>query len=164
MVFLGVDPGSSLTGFGVVSLQHGSLRHVGHGVIRAGTAGPFPHRLQRIYAGMMEVMERYRPDGAAVEAVFHAKNARSSLIMGHARGVILLAAVQWGVEIDEYSPLQVKLAVTGYGHAHKEQIRTMVKGLLGIREVSSLDASDALAVAICHAHSQQMKGHMRMKP
>ncbi len=164
MVFLGVDPGSSLTGFGLVSLQAGSPRHVAHGVIRGGSTGPFPHRLQKIYTGMMEVMERYRPEGVAVEAVFHAKNARSSLIMGHARGVILLAAVQAGVEVHEYSPLQVKLAVTGYGHAGKDQIRAMVGKLLGIPEVSSLDASDALAVAICHAHSQQIQGKLRVNP
>lgn len=154
MVFLGVDPGSSRTGIGLVAIQAGRLIHVAHGVISAGNGPSLPHRLQQIYEGMEAVIQSHRPAAVAVESIFHAKNPRSSLVMGQARGVILLAAVQGGVEIYEYTPLQVKIAVTGYGHAGKEQIRAMVRRLLGVRAIPPVDASDALAVAICHAHSQ----------
>ncbi len=160
MVFLGVDPGSSRTGFGLVAIQAGRLIHVAHGVIRAGNGPSLPHRLQQIHHGMEAVIQSHRPAAVAVESIFHAKNPRSSLIMGEARGVILLAAIQGGVEIYEYTPLQVKIAVTGYGHAGKEQIRAMVRRLLGVREVPPVDASDALAVAICHAHSQALGGKL----
>jgi crossover junction endodeoxyribonuclease RuvC len=104
----------------------------------------------------MDVIERHRPQSMAVEAIFHAKNARSSLILGHARGVILLAAVQAGVEVYEYSALQIKQALTGYGRAGKEQTRAMVRSVLSIRETPPVDASDALAVAVCHSQSHKL--------
>lgn len=156
MLILGIDPGSSRTGFGLISYRRGSLDLVGHGVIRVGSRRSLPQRLKAIYLGIKDVIQTHRPEGVAVESIFHAENARSSLILGHARGVILLAAVQLEMEVYEYSPRQVKQALTGYGSAEKEQLRAMVKSLLGIREALTLDASDALAVAICHAHCQQM--------
>jgi len=164
MVFLGVDPGSSRTGFGLVAVENGRLLHVTHGVIRAGKGGALARRLHEIHSGIEAVIRRHSPQAVAVESIFHAKNPRSSLVMGQARGVILLAAVQSGVEIYEYSPLQVKLAVTGYGHAGKEQIRAMVRQLLGVSDVLPMDASDALAVAICHAHSQQLGARLGVSP
>lgn len=137
----------------MVSIHKGTLGHVAHGVIAAGSKRPLPQRLQRIYLGIDELIRTYRPDGVAVEAIFHARNARSSLILGHARGVVLLAAANGGVAVHEYSALAVKQALTGYGHADKAQLGYMVQRLLGIDNLSSVDASDALAVAICHAHA-----------
>lgn len=152
MIVMGVDPGSSKTGFGVVSLENGRLRHIDHGVVRAHSSHTLPRRLMAIFRGIKEALKIHHPEAIAVETVFHARNARSSLILGHARGVILLAAVQEGVEVFEYSPREVKQALTGYGQAHKEQLRYMVRSLLSLRESLPLDASDALAIAICHAH------------
>ena len=159
MILLGIDPGSAVTGYGVISSNKGEIRHVEHGVIRSGAKRPLPERLKSIYTGISEVMASHRPDGVAVEAVFHAKNARSALILGHARGVALLAAANHGVEIFEYSPLQIKQAVTGYGRAEKEQIRQMIKAVLAIRGDIPLDASDALAAAVCHAHSMKFNAY-----
>jgi crossover junction endodeoxyribonuclease RuvC len=126
------------------------------GVIRVGSRLPLPRRLQAIYLGVRDVIQAHTPQGVAVESIFHAQNARSSLILGQARGVILLAAVQLELEVYEYTPRQVKQALTGYGNAGKHQLRAMVKSLLGIEGAIALDASDALAVAICHAHSLRM--------
>jgi crossover junction endodeoxyribonuclease RuvC len=164
MVFLGVDPGSARTGFGVIDSQSGVLRHVAHGVVQADSSRPLPHRLQRIHHRILELLEFHRPASVAVEAIFHARNAKSSLILGHARGVILLACVDAGLDVHEYSPRQVKQALTGYGQADKEQIRFMVRSLLGLQESPPLDASDALAVAVCHAHCETGRRWMVKPP
>lgn len=161
MVVLGVDPGTSCTGFGLISSNHGSLKHITHGVIRADSKYPFSDRLLAIYQGIKDVMEAHRPHCVAVEAIFHARNARSSLILGHARGIILLAAVQANIQVHEYSALQVKQALTGYGRAEKGQIRALVKSLLSINKNPPMDASDALALAICHAHSNRLRQRWR---
>jgi crossover junction endodeoxyribonuclease RuvC len=155
MVVLGIDPGSSQTGFGIVSSHRRALQYVGHGVIRAASRLPLPQRLQAIYRGIHDVIDAHRPNGMAVEAIFHARNAKSSLVLGHARGIALLAAVERSLDIYEYSPRQVKQALTGYGNAPKEQLRAMVRALLALQGAVPLDASDALAVAICHAHCHQ---------
>jgi crossover junction endodeoxyribonuclease RuvC len=162
MVFLGVDPGSSRTGFGLLSFDRGSFGHMAHGVINTGCNSALAHRLEQIYGGIQEVIRDYRPDGVAVESIFHARNARSSLILGHARGVVLLASIHCGVNVYEYSPLEVKQALSGYGRAGKEQIRSMVRAILTMDALPPLDASDALAVAICHAHFQQHLQRVRM--
>jgi len=154
MVILGVDPGSWKAGYGLVAASRGSLQHLAHGVIICGSSRiPLPERLGVLYRELTRVMETFRPDVMALEGLFHSKNPHSSLILGHARGVILLAALHGGVEVHEYSPLMVKQALTGYGLARKEQVRYMVKALLGLAQVLPVDASDALAAAICHAHS-----------
>lgn len=156
-VILGVDPGSWRAGYGLVRAYGNTLQHLAHGVIQAGAAGlSLPERLGRLYQGFMELMEQYRPEVMAVEAVFHSRNARSSLILGHARGVILLAGIHAGVLVEEYSPLTVKLALTGFGAAEKQQVRYMVRSILGLRASPPIDASDALAVAVCHAHSYKV--------
>lgn len=153
-VILGVDPGSWKAGYGVVQARGAALQHLAHGVIHAGAAGlSLPERLGRLYQGFTELMEQYRPEVMAVESVFHSRNARSSLILGHARGVILLAGIHAGVLVEEYSPLSVKQALTGFGAAEKQQVRFMVRSILGLRTFPPIDASDALAVAVCHAHS-----------
>jgi crossover junction endodeoxyribonuclease RuvC len=162
MMVLGVDPGTSCTGYGLISSDRGSLEHITHGVIRVGAKCPLSHRLVAIYRGIKDVMDTHGPQFVAVEGIFHARNARSSLMLGHARGVILLAAIHASIEVHEYSALQVKQALTGYGRAEKEQIRARVKSLLSLNETPPMDASDALALAICHAQSQRMCQRLRM--
>jgi crossover junction endodeoxyribonuclease RuvC len=133
-----------------------------HGVIRVGSKCPLPHRLLTIYRGINDVIEAHQPRCVAVEAVFHARNPRSSLILGHARGVVLLAAVHASLEVHEYSALQVKQALTGHGRAEKGQMRTLVRSVLAIKDNPPMDASDALALAVCHAHSRRMRHLMSM--
>jgi crossover junction endodeoxyribonuclease RuvC len=157
MVVMGVDPGSTATGFGVISVERGRLCHRGHGVLRVNGSETLPRRLSRLFEGLKRILREHKPGALAIEAIFHARNARSSLILGHARGVLLLAAIQEGLEPVEYTPLEVKQALTGFGQATKEQIRYMVQALLSLKEPVPLDASDALAVAICHAHCLGMR-------
>lgn len=153
MVILGVDPGSWRAGYGLIRAEGLRLYHVAHGVIRGGATGlPLPQRLARLYRGFLDLMEEYSPEAMAVEALFHSRNARSSLVLGHARGVILLAGVHAGLDVQEYSPLTVKQALTGCGAADKEQVRYMVRAILGLPQPPPMDASDALAAAVCYAH------------
>ncbi len=153
MRVLGIDPGSNVTGYGIVEGHGSAFAHIENGGIAPKRGLALPLKLQDIFRGLKALMERFRPDAVAIENLFVAKNARSSLILGHARGVALLAASETGLTAAEYSPSQVKLAVTGSGRADKEQIQRMVRSLLGLPEVACEDASDALAVAICHLNS-----------
>lgn len=157
MRVLGIDPGSNTTGYGILEESGGVIRHVDNGNISPGTKLPFHKRLHGIYDGLIELIEAHRPDAVAIENVFVAKNARSSLLLGHARGVVMLAASCSGLAIEEYTPSQVKVAITGSGRAGKEQIQNMVKAILGLPEVACEDASDALAVAICHLNSAGLR-------
>jgi crossover junction endodeoxyribonuclease RuvC len=150
---LGIDPGSRATGYGCISHEGSRLRFLGAGVIRLPADMSFARRLERLYAGLAEVISALRPTVSAVEDVFHAVNARSALRLGHARGAAILAAVHADVPVYEYTPLQVKKAVVGYGKAEKAQVQDMVKLLLNLPQRPAQDAADALAVAICHAHS-----------
>ena len=150
---LGIDPGSVTTGYGAVREQGGGLVYVDAGVIRTPSRQAFHHRLQKIYEGLVEVIERLRPDAAAVENVFHARHAASALKLGQARGVALLAIVQAGVPLHEYPPARVKQSVTGSGRADKQQVKMMVETLLSRQIDAPEDATDALAVAICHIHA-----------
>jgi crossover junction endodeoxyribonuclease RuvC len=146
----GIDPGSRYCGFGVVEDAGGaSLRHLGHGVLAVGEAGPIEDRLCALHDGLCRELARYRPEVVAVEDVFHAKNARSALVLGQARGVALLAAAQAGARIRSFAPSVIKQAVTGSGRAEKDQLGRMVAVVLGIAVQGRLDASDALAAAIC---------------
>lgn len=153
MRILGIDPGSRATGWGLIEKQGNRLLHIDNGVITTRTNEPLGDRLGVIYQNLTGVITRYTPTAVAVEEIFMAKNARSALKLGHARGVALLAGFNHGLPIAEYSALQVKSAVVGYGRAGKQQIQEMVRILLKLPEVAQEDASDALAVAICHAHS-----------
>ncbi len=150
MIILGVDPGSHATGFGAIATGP-VVRMLGGGVIRTKTAAPLPERLLTIHDRLAEAIEEHRPDVVAVENLFNAKNARSSLILGHARGVILLVGARAGCEVAEYAPREVKKALTGNGAAQKEQVRFMVMRLLNLKSEPALDQSDALAVALAHA-------------
>lgn len=150
---MGVDPGSRVTGWGVVRGDGGRVECVEFGAVRQAGSGPeaeMPARLHRVHSELLEVMERHRPDLVAVESVFHSANARSALILGHVRGVVLLAAAQRHCPVEECSPLEVKKAVAGYGRADKLQVQAMVQTLLHLPSPPEpFDAADALAVALC---------------
>ncbi|HSA58697.1 MAG TPA: crossover junction endodeoxyribonuclease RuvC [bacterium] len=157
MRILGIDPGSRITGYGVVEKRGSSFLHVDNGCLILRPADPIPYRLEQIYSGLLEMLARYKPDAAAVEEVFFAKNAASSIKLGEARGVALLAAVQARIPVFEYATREVKQAITGFGQASKDQVQKMVKSVLGLPQVAQEDASDALAVAICHLQSYRLK-------
>ena len=143
---LGIDPGTAITGYGVVEVRNRSLISIAHGVIATPPRQPFPLRLQAI-------IRQHRPECGVVEGLFFAKNVRTALMLGQARGVALLAVVDGGLDVFEYSPLEVKSALTGTGRASKEQVQRMVASLLGISSgIPATDATDALALAICHIH------------
>ena len=153
MKVFGIDPGSGRTGFGCVDSDGRHHRLVRCGAIQAGSVAGFPDRLSAIYRALVHELEACRPDCVAVENLFYATNVRSALKLGHARGVAMLAAVECGVPVLEYTPAEIKRAVVGYGRAEKSQVQQMVKLLLGLDRVPSPhDAADALAVAICHLH------------
>ena len=157
MIVLGVDPGSRVTGYGFVEKQMNRLTCLHAGVVASPAEVPFYERIHRIFRSMGELMGQYRPDEMAVEDVFFAKNVKSSLKIGHARGAVLIAAAERGIRIYEYSPLEIKKAVVGYGQASKEQVRAMVQRILRLSGAPSLDASDALATAICHLNWTRWK-------
>jgi crossover junction endodeoxyribonuclease RuvC len=150
MLVLGVDPGSQTTGFGLVEKSKDQLTCIHSGCVSPPGKIPFYERIHYIFKAMAEVISRYRPEELAIEDVFYAKNIQSSLKLGHARGAVLVAAVQSGVRIFEYTPLEIKKSVVGYGRATKEQVRSMVRMILKLKTIPNLDTSDALATAICH--------------
>jgi crossover junction endodeoxyribonuclease RuvC len=156
MKILGIDPGSRITGYGVIAKEGNRLVHIDNGAIITDAHKDFPTRLQRIYRDLTEVIERYRPDAMAVENIFFATNVQSALKLGQARGAAIVAGVNAGLPVFEYTALQVKQAVVGHGRAAKEQVQKMIKALLNLPEVAQEDASDALAVAVCHIHSVDM--------
>lgn len=152
MRVLGIDCGTERTGYGVIESDGRRHGMIAAGCIRTSTKAPFEKRLRSIAGELRELMATYRPDSAAVEEVFFAVNAKSALRLSHVRGVALLLIAEAEVELAEYSPLEIKMSVAGYGRAEKTQVQRMVASLLRLAEpVASLDASDALAVAICHA-------------
>ena len=148
---LGIDPGSRLCGWGLVSCQGSKIQHVDNGVFVLTGVEALPERLALLMQELEDVLERYRPDAVAVEGVFQHRNARSALILGQARGVALATCSVRGLTVTEYSPLQVKKSVTGTGRANKAQIQQMIALRLGLKSVPQEDAADAVAVAICHA-------------
>jgi crossover junction endodeoxyribonuclease RuvC len=154
VIIFGIDPGSERTGYGCIRTDGRRHQLIVCGSLSAGAHASFPDRLQAIHTGLASLLTVYRPDCIAIENIFHAKNVRSALRLGHARGVALLAASAAGVPIVEYTPAEIKRAVVGFGRAEKPQVGRMVKLLLGLEAVpDSHDAADALAVAICHVHS-----------
>jgi crossover junction endodeoxyribonuclease RuvC len=158
----GIDPGSERTGYGCVETDGRVARLVTCGAIRALAKDPFPQRLARIHRELSVLIAGCAPDCVAIESLFSAVNARTALKLGHARGVAMLAAVQCGCPVVEYTPAAVKRAVVGYGRAEKHQVQHMIKLLLGLpKPPSPHDAADALAVAICHLHSVPQS---RLKP
>lgn len=162
---LGVDPGSQVTGFGVVDRIRGEIVLVEQGCIRAGRGDDFAARLRVIYEELCAVIARTSPSVVAVESPFHGLNAKSVIQLAHARGVILLAAAVHQIPVAEYSPRSIKSAVVGYGAAEKSQVEKMVRLLVSGAAVGKLgaDAADALAVAVCHAHTGGSAAHMRIR-
>ncbi len=159
MLVIGIDPGTATTGYGLVrEAEDGSLSVLEYGVILTSAGLPMPERLLDLHRQLREILLLHRPQSGAVEKLFFQKNVRTALTVGQARGVALLAMAEAGLPISEYTPLQVKQAVTGYGGADKNQVQQMVRALLNLPEIPQPDdAADALAVAICHAHSYRLQ-------
>jgi crossover junction endodeoxyribonuclease RuvC len=156
MIILGIDPGSAVTGFGLVQQKYpNKIIHIDNGNISTSKKASFPDRLLTIHQALVEVIEKHRPQEVALENIFYAKNVRSALMLGHVRGVVMLTAMQYELPLFEYAPTQVKQAVAGYGRADKRQVQRMVKVLLNLPQEAPSDASDALAVAICHNFSRR---------
>lgn len=152
-IVLGIDPGSRVTGYGLINVLGNKLEYVACGCIRTET-DPFPERLKTIFDGVCEIIERYSPQQAAIEEVFMGRNASSALKLGQARGSAMVACLSHDLPVEEYSARKVKLALVGSGGAGKTQVQHMVKALLSIGDTIAEDAADALAVAICHANTQ----------
>lgn len=151
---LGIDPGSRCTGYGIIDSIPGKVAFVSCGVIRTTVKYPLANRLNEIFDGINEVIQLHDPEVAAVEEIFMSSNANSALKLGQARGAAVVAAMQNGLGVHDYSAKKVKRAVVGYGQAEKGQVQRMIRMLLGLSKEPSEDAADALAVAICHANHQ----------
>lgn len=167
-MILGIDPGSRITGYGLINQTGSRIEYVDSGCIRI-RPGELPERLQQIYEGIRQVIETYQPQTVGVEQIFMSRNADSALKLGQARGAAIVAAVNQGLPVCEYSARQVKQSVSGKGSADKGQVQHMVMALLKLDKAPQADAADALAVALCHAHTQQSlirmaigKGSVRM--
>lgn len=164
MIVLGVDPGSRATGYGVVEKKGNEIFLIHSGHIRSSGKIPFYERIYKIFQSMVQIMVEYQPREMAIEDMFYAKNVQSSLKLGHARGAVLIAAAQCGLKIFEYTPLEIKKSVVGYGRATKEQVRAMVRMILKTQTDLSLDTSDALATAICHLNWSRFESTVNRLP
>lgn len=163
MLILGIDPGIAILGYGLVRYEANRFTVIDYGAITTNAGTQMSNRLIRLYEGLIEIIENYKPDAFAVEELFFNKNIKTALTVGHARGVAVLAGAKSGLPIYEYTPLQVKQAVVGYGRADKCQVQQMVKILLNLREIPKPDdVADALAIAICHGHSSNFSEQFRL--
>lgn len=153
-IILGIDPGSRVTGYGIIAVERHRVIHIDNGCFRLG-AGPLDERLVTLFDELSEVIARHQPQEAAIEKVFMNRNADSALKLGHARGVAMLCACKAGLRVAEYAATQIKQTVVGRGHAAKGQVQHMVKALLALESAPAADAADALAAAICHAHMRE---------
>jgi crossover junction endodeoxyribonuclease RuvC len=155
---IGVDPGTAITGWGLVEGDGNDLVAVAYGVITTAAGTPLPERLQAIYQELTKVVDQWQPDTSAIEELFFSRNAKTALAVGHGRGAAMLALANANLDITEYKPLEVKQALTGHGGADKHQMQQMVKLLLTLDDIPRPDdAADALAVAICHLHSARLR-------
>ncbi|NLT96396.1 MAG: crossover junction endodeoxyribonuclease RuvC [Clostridia bacterium] len=156
MIILGVDPGTAITGYGIIKVEGNKFYPLEYGCIYTETQWTNEMRLKKIYEKITAIIEKFRPDDLAVEELFFNKNTRTALSVGQARGVVLLAGALNDIPVSEYTPLQVKQSVVGYGRADKQQVQKMVKIFLNLPEIPKPDdAADALAIAVCHAHFKQ---------
>ncbi len=154
MVILGIDPGYAIIGYGVIRAERGHFQPLEHGAVVTRAQEPFNRRLEIIYDSLTSVIEHWKPDAVSIEKLFFQNNQKTAIGVAEARGVILLAAQKAKIQVYEYTPLQVKMAVTGYGQAHKPQVMEMTRRLLCLKEIPKPDdAADALAMAICHGHA-----------
>lgn len=164
MRILGIDPGLAIVGYGIIDVEGNKNKIVDYGVIETDSKSDLPTRLEEIFNLITQLLENYRPDELAIEELFFSKNVKTALSVGHARGVEILACKLYGLEAYEYTPLQIKQAITGFGRADKKQVQYMVKNLLNLKEIPKPDdASDALAVALTHGSSSIFKEEFKMR-
>lgn len=164
MIILGIDPGVAIVGYSIVEYKGNNFKAIEYGAITTKSDMLFPDRIKIIYDGLIEIIDKYNPDDLAIEELFFNKNVKTAIKVGQARGVEILAAVNMGLEVYEYTPLQIKQAVVGYGRADKNQVQEMVKILLNLKEKPKPDdVSDALAVALCHGAGIKFKEQFKMK-
>lgn len=164
MIILGIDPGIAIVGYGIVECKGNHFKAIDYGHITTDSKMLFPDRLKVVYDEMIEIIDRYKPSEMAIEELFFNKNAKTAIKVGQARGVEVLVAKNKGLGIYEYTPLQIKQAVTGYGRADKRQVQEMVKVLLNLDKIPKPDdVADALAVALCHGSSLRFKENFEMK-
>lgn len=162
MIILGIDPGSRITGFGVLKIHGSHIQHVSHGVILMNPEDAFPLRMRDLGESMRELVEKYQPDHVSVEKIFLGKNADSAFKLGHARGVVLYESARCGADVHEYATRVVKKGIVGTGGASKEEVQFALQRLLNIKAISRVDASDALALAAFHAY-QMMNPLQKLK-
>ncbi|GJM75091.1 crossover junction endodeoxyribonuclease RuvC [Paenibacillus macerans] len=161
MRILGIDPGIAIVGFGFIDKQGSKLTPVQYGCIQTEAHTPEEERLLHVYEGMVQLIEKYKPDAVALEKLFFNRNVTTAMSVGQARGVLVLAAVQKGLPVAEYTPMQVKQAIVGYGKAEKRQVQEMTRMFLKLQAIPKPDdVADALAVAICHAHSYTLNSKL----
>lgn len=162
MRILGIDPGYAILGYGIVEMKGNRFKAIDYGAVTTDAKTEMPDRLKILYNSLMELILEYEPDVASVEELFFNTNAKTAILVGQARGVAVLACANSGLEIAEYTPLQIKQALVGYGRAEKQQVQLMVKTLLNLREVPKPDdTADALAAAVCHGHSAGSRNRLK---
>lgn len=154
MRILGIDPGYAIMGYGIIDMKGNRFSVVDYGAITTDAGIPMPERLKHLYVSLMELISKFEPDEAAIEELFFNTNAKTAIMVGQARGVAILACCNSGLEISEYTPLQIKQALVGYGRAEKKQVQEMVRMILHLKSIPKPDdTADALAAAVCHGHS-----------
>jgi len=162
MIILGIDPGTNVTGYGIIKYKENTCTQIASGIIKLPPSKPIPHRLKIIYDELDKLIKTYKPDEFAIETAFYGKNVQSAMKIGYARGVSILAAVNNGIPTNEYSPREIKKSVVGNGAATKEQVNYMIKTLLNIKnDKMKNDESDALAIALCHAFRFKMPSNKK---
>ena len=162
MRILGIDPGYAILGFGVIEMTGNRFKVIDYGAVTTEAGLEMPDRLKILYNSLMEIIMRHEPDVASVEELFFNTNAKTAILVGQARGVAVLACANSGLEIAEYTPLQIKQALVGYGRAEKKQVQTMVKTILNLKEIPKPDdTADALAAAVCHGHSAGSRNRLK---
>ena len=162
MRILGIDPGYAILGYGVVEMTGNRFKVIDYGAVTTDAGMEMPDRLKILYNSLMEIIMRHEPEVASVEELFFNTNAKTAILVGQARGVAMLACANSGLEIAEYTPLQIKQALVGYGRAEKKQVQTMVKTILNLKEVPKPDdTADALAAAVCHGHSAGSRNRLK---
>ncbi len=161
MKILGIDPGYAILGYGIIEMLGSGFSLCSYGTITTNAKEPMPNRLKDLYSGLMEIILEFKPEVVAIEELFFNTNTKTALLVGQARGVAVLSGANSGLPIFEYTPLQVKQGIVGYGRADKKQVQTMVKTILNLDEIPKPDdAADALAIAICHGHSAQYQNRI----
>ena len=159
MRILGIDPGYAIMGYGVLDYNGNRFKTVGYGSVETEAGLPMPERLKLLYDGLTEIIQKYEPDEVSIEELFFNRNVTTAIGVGEARGVAMLACVEGGLDVSEYTPMEIKQALVGYGKAEKAQVQMMVKTILNLPEVPKPDdTADAVAAAICHAHSRNARG------